>query len=168
MDSLDSYPTENTFNVNMVHKSTDEVLEYYNQEIDKFVNKYIFQVNQAAPVGQEEDCLKNYGLCIIFLTITILQLKDTAAEADGIRKLVNQKHIMAIFKSINYYSKHAIEMFVSIAQMECMLTERLSEQFKWSFFVLVKPRLWFRPIFVVVYDLTFCYRACFLIKHSKL
>ena len=134
MDSLDSYPTENTFNVNMVHKPTDEVLEYYNQAIDKFVNEYIFQVNQAAPVGQEEDCLKNYGLCIIFLTITILQLKDTAAEADGIRNLVNQKHIMAIFKSINYYSKYAIEMFVSIAQMECMLTERLSEQFKWSFF----------------------------------
>lgn len=33
------------------------------------------------------------------------------------------------------YSKYALEMFVSIAQIECMLTPRMSEEFKWGFFV---------------------------------
>lgn len=33
------------------------------------------------------------------------------------------------------YSKYAIEMFVSIAQIECLLTPILSEEFKWGFFV---------------------------------
>ena len=33
------------------------------------------------------------------------------------------------------YSKYAIEMFVSIAKIECLLTPRLAEQFEWGFFV---------------------------------
>ena len=33
------------------------------------------------------------------------------------------------------YSKYALEMFTSIAQMECMLTSRLAEEVKWCFFV---------------------------------
>lgn len=33
------------------------------------------------------------------------------------------------------YSKYALEMFVSIAQIECLLTPRQSEEFKWGFFV---------------------------------
>ena len=33
------------------------------------------------------------------------------------------------------YSKYALEMFTSIAQMECMLTPRLAEEVKWGFFV---------------------------------
>ena len=39
-----------------------------------------------------------------------------------------------IFKSLNAYSKYAHEMFVSIIQIECTLTERLSQEFKWGFF----------------------------------
>ena len=74
-------------------------------------------------------------MCYIFLTILILQLKDTAAEADGERNLINQKLLLSVFKSVGAYSKYAIEMFVSIAQIECMLTPRMSEEFKWGFFV---------------------------------
>ena len=33
------------------------------------------------------------------------------------------------------YSKYAIEMFISIAQIEFLLTPRLSEEFKWGFFL---------------------------------
>ena len=33
------------------------------------------------------------------------------------------------------YSKYAIEMFVSIAHIECLLTRRLAQEFKWVFFV---------------------------------
>ena len=62
-------------------------------------------------------------------------MKDTAAEADGNRNLVNQKLLLAVFKSMGNYSKYAIEMFISIAQLECLLTPRLSEEFKWGFFL---------------------------------
>ena len=31
--------------------------------------------------------------------------------------------------------QYAIEMFVSIVQIECILTPRLPEEFKWGFFV---------------------------------
>ena len=65
----------------------------------------------------------------MFLTIVLLQLKDTAAEGDGDHNLINQKLLLSIFKSLGAYSKYAIEMFVSIAQIECLLTERMSEEF---------------------------------------
>ena len=76
----------------------------------------------------------NYGMSCMFLAVVLLQLKDTAAEADGDRNLINQKLLLLIFKSLGTYSKYAIEMFVSIAQMECLLTPRLSAEFKWGFF----------------------------------
>ena len=62
-------------------------------------------------------------------------MKDTAQEADGERNLINQKLLLSVFKSLGAFSKYAIEMFVSIAQMECLLTPRLSQEFKWGFFV---------------------------------
>ena len=77
----------------------------------------------------------NYALCCIFLAVLVMQMKDTAAEGDGNRNLINQKLLLSVFKSMGAYSKYAIEMFVSIAQIECLLTPRLSEQFKWGFFV---------------------------------
>ena len=62
-------------------------------------------------------------------------MKDTAAEADGNRNLINQKLLLAVFKSIGNYIKYAIDMFVSTAQIECLLTTKLFEEFKWGFFV---------------------------------
>ena len=65
----------------------------------------------------------------------ILQLKDSAAEAGGERNLINQKLLLSVFKSMGGYSKYALEMFTSIAQMDCMLTLCLAEEVKWDFFV---------------------------------
>ena len=45
-------------------------------------------------------------------------MKDTAAEADGERNLVNLKLLLSVFKSMGTYSKYALEMFVSIAHIE--------------------------------------------------
>ena len=64
----------------------------------------------------------------------MLHLKDTAAEADEDINLINQKLLLSIFKSLGTYNKYAIEMFVSIARMECLLTPRLSAEFKCFFF----------------------------------
>ena len=65
----------------------------------------------------------------------MLQLKATVAEADGERNLINQKLLLSVFKSMGAYSKHALALFVSIAQNQCLLTARLAEEFKWGFFV---------------------------------
>ena len=134
MNDENSYPTSNEFEANIMHKSTDTVKQYFDEAIGKFVNEFIFQTNQSPQDGQEEDSIKNYGLCLIFLTLVILQLKDTAAEGDGDRNLINQKLLLQIFKSLNNYSKYAIEMFVSIAQIECISTDRMAEELKWGFF----------------------------------
>ena len=47
-----------------------------------------------------------------------MQLIDTIKEADGDRNLINQKNLLIIFRSLKSFSKYAIEMFVSIAQIE--------------------------------------------------
>ena len=47
-----------------------------------------------------------------------MQLIDTTKEVDGDRNLINQKILLIIFRSLNSFSKYAIEMFVSIAQIE--------------------------------------------------
>ena len=62
-------------------------------------------------------------------------MKDTSAEGDCERNLINQKLLLSVFKSLGLYSKYALEMFTSIAQIECLLTPRRSEEFKWGFFV---------------------------------
>ena len=98
----------------------------------KFIDVYLLQKTVST---DGEDYVQNYALYFIFLTILILQLKDTAAEADGERNLINQKLLVSVFKSMGAYSKYALEMFTNIAQMECIITPRLAEEFKWGFFV---------------------------------
>ena len=56
----------------------------------------------------------------------ILQLKDTSREGDGTRASVNEK-VMSDFKSQNTYSKYALEMLMSVAQKELILSPRLTE-----------------------------------------
>ena len=61
-------------------------------------------------------------------------MKGVAAEVDGHRNLINQKILLVIFKALNEKIKYAHEMFVSIAQIKCTLTGRLSAEYKWGFF----------------------------------
>ena len=61
-------------------------------------------------------------------------MTDTAAEADGNRNLINQKLMLTVFKSMGAYSRYALEMSIRIAQIECLLTPKLAEEFKWGFF----------------------------------
>ena len=98
---------------------------------EEAVDQYVFQ---GLSSSNGDDVVKNYALCSIYLTIVVLQMKGTTAEGDGNRNLINQKLLLSIFKSLGQYSKYAIEMFNSIAQMEVMLTSRQAEEFKWGFF----------------------------------
>ena len=134
MQKLDDKPTINVFPDNIAHASKEAKTKYFDDAFGKFIDKFLLHKGNDESHGNE-DYVKNYGLCVIFLSILIMQMMDTAAEADGNRNLINQKLLLMVFKSMGAYSKYAIEMFVSIAQIECVLTPRLSEEFKWGFFV---------------------------------
>ncbi|XP_066930300.1 uncharacterized protein [Clytia hemisphaerica] len=115
-------------------KASDDVKkEYFNGYLEQFVRKFVIQSDYDN--NSSDDFKQNYGLMIIFLTVLLLQMKDTAAEADGDRNLINQKILLVVFKALNSRSKYAVEMFTSIAQIECTLTPRLSQEFKWGFFL---------------------------------
>jgi hypothetical protein len=135
MATMDDRPTINKFPNNISHASLQNKKEYFDYTFDKLIGKFLSLKDVEHHPPMVDDHIRNYGTCCIFLTLLILQMKDTAREADGERNLVNQKMLLLVFKSLGAYSKYAIEMFVSIAQIECLLTSRLSEQFKWGFFV---------------------------------
>ena len=80
----------------------------------KFIEVYL---PHKAASTDGEDYVKNYALCFI-LTNLILQLKDTTAEADGERNLINQKLLSSVFKPMGACSQYALEMFTSIAHLE--------------------------------------------------
>ena len=132
MASTEEMPTKNTFAPHISAQSEENKKTYFEEVFGKFIDVYLLQ---KTAITDGEDYVKNYALCFIFLTILILQLKDTAPEADGERNVINQKLLLSVFKSMGAYSKYALEMFISIAQMECMLTPRLAEEVKWGFFV---------------------------------
>lgn len=131
MERLEDKPTKNKFPDN-ISSETEENKKKFFDAFGRFIDKFLFQKDNNCT--DEDDYVKNYALCFIFLTILIMQMKGTAAEADGERNLINKKLLLYVFKSLGAYSKYAIEMFVSIAQIECLLTPRLSEEFKWGFF----------------------------------
>ena len=136
MSTVDDVPSRNKFLQNILQETFENKKKCFDDIFGRFIDEFLFQKhNIANAMNEGDDFVTHYGLCFIFLTILLLQMKDTAAEADGERNLINQKLLLSIFKSMGSYSKYAIEMVISIAQVECMLTPRLSEEFKWGFFV---------------------------------
>ena len=135
MPSTDDAPTINKMTAN-ISQTEENKKKYFDDAFSGFINKYLFQKDDDSDDDDnDDDYIRNYALCCIFLTILILQMKDTSAEGDGERNLINQKLLLSVFKSLGSYSKYALEMFTSIAQIECLLTPRRSEEFKWGFFV---------------------------------
>ena len=134
IENIDDYPTGHCFENNMIHKPCEKRKQYFDHKIGEFVDNYIFQSNQRPPCGAQEDFVKNYTLCFGYLSLFLMQLIDTTKEADGDRNLIDQKTLLIIFRPLNYFSKCAIEMFVSIAQIECLLTPRLLAEFRWRLF----------------------------------
>ena len=130
MNSLDENPKEHAFPVNFIHSSKEVKEKYLDDVLDKFVDKFVLQIGYS-----QGDYVQNYAYLFIFLTVLLLQMKDTAKEGDDDRNFINQKLLLTTFRSLGNYSKYSIEMFVSLAQQQCLLTPRLSEEFKWGFFV---------------------------------
>ena len=116
MSTVEDLPSKNTFPANIRQETLENKKKAFDDIFGRFMDEFLFQKNAGADVIEEDDFVTNYGLCFIFLTILLLQMKDTAAEADGERNLINQKLSLSFFKSMGAYSKYAIEMFISIAQ----------------------------------------------------
>ena len=106
---------------------------FFNDVFGKFVEKFVMQ--WRVPGNWEEDGKLSYGLFSIYTTVLLLQMKDTAREGDGNRNLINQKLLVSVFKSSSAYSKIVLEMFISIAQVECLLPPQLASRMKWGYFV---------------------------------
>jgi hypothetical protein len=134
MSALDDKPSVHVFPKNIMHDTIEAKQQYFDEAFGEFIDTFVLQKQSGAYNHEEDDYITNYGMSCIFLSVVLLQLKDTAAEADGDRNLINQKLLLLLFKSLGTYSKYALEMFVSIAQMECLLTPCLSAEFKWGFF----------------------------------
>lgn len=135
MPTSDDTPTKNKFPGNIANATSTDKEAYFNDVLGRFIDEFLFQKNTNSNANEDDDYIQNYALCYIFLTIMILQMKDTTAEGDGERNLINQKLLLMVFKSVGSYSKYALEMFISIAQIECLSTPRLAEELKWGFFV---------------------------------
>ena len=136
MSDLEDEPTLHPFPEDIAHKTISDKKQYFHDIFGKFIDKFLLQkVDAGDPYDGDDDYVKNYALSFIFLGVLIMQMRDTAVEGDGYRNLINQKLLLSVFKAMGSYSKYAIEMFVSVAQIECLLTPRLSEEFKWGFFV---------------------------------
>ena len=133
MSNPEDTPTLHQFPENISHGSMSSKKEYYDDVFGKFTDKFLLQKVDVNSDDDDGDYVKNYALCCIFLGILIMQMKDTAAEGDGHRNLINKKLLLSVLKAMGPYRKYANEMFVSIAQMECLLTPRLSEEFRWEF-----------------------------------
>ena len=101
MSSTDDAPTLNKMTAN-ISQTEENKKKYFDDAFDGFINKYLFQKDD----DNDDDYIRNYALCCIFLTILILQMKDTSAEGDGERNLINKKLLLSVFKSLGSYSKY--------------------------------------------------------------
>ena len=75
------------------------------------------------------------GLNVIELAVLLMKLTDTCAEGDGERNDVNQKRLLSCFSRFSSFSKYALEMFTSIAQVEALLSEEVAHRVTWGKFV---------------------------------
>ena len=129
MSHLEDTPSLHKFPQNIARESAENKKKYFDDAFGKFIDKFLLQKVNANDF-YNGDYVMNYALCCIFLAVLVMQMKDTTAEGDGTRNL-----LLSVFKSMGAYSKNIIEMYVSIAPNGCLLTPRLSEQFKWGCFV---------------------------------
>ena len=72
MKTVTDYPILNQVVVNISHKSLAEKESFFNNTIGKFIDEFIFQRGQNPPTGLEEDGVKNYALCFIYMTYVLL------------------------------------------------------------------------------------------------
>ena len=91
IESLEEVPSQNKFPPNISNQTEENKKNYFDDAFGRFFDWYILQKNVAATGEEEGGYVTNYSLGYIFLSVLILQLKDTAAEADDERNLINQE-----------------------------------------------------------------------------
>ena len=97
MSSTDDAATINKMTAN-ISKTEENKKKYFDDAFDGFINKYLFQKDDNSDDDDNDgNYIRNYALCCIFLTILILQMKDTSA-GDSERNVINQKLLLSVFK----------------------------------------------------------------------
>lgn len=89
MNSVDDAPSKNKCPGNIQRESVENKKKCFDDIFSRFIDEFLFLKSDYTD-AEDEDFARNYALCFIFLTILILQMKDTAAEADGDGLSLNQ------------------------------------------------------------------------------
>ena len=84
----------------IARESAENKKKYFDDAFGKFIDKFLLHKVNA-------NDFYNDGYCCIFLAVLVMQMKDTAAEGDGTRNLINPKLLLLVFKSMGAYSKCA-------------------------------------------------------------
>ena len=110
MENIDDKPAKHLFTKYLMHCPLGEKTFILMMFWGNLLTKYLLQ-KYLDENANDPDHIKNCGLCSMFLTILILQ----------------QQNMMV--------KETSEEMFLTIAQIESMLTPQLSETFKCRFIV---------------------------------
>ena len=103
MSDLEDTSPLHQFPQNIARESAENKKKYFDDAFGKFIDTLLLQKVNAT-VSYTDDYVMNYALCCIFLAVLVMQMKDSAAEGDGTRNLINQKLLLSDFKSMGAYS----------------------------------------------------------------
>ena len=96
MSDLEERPSLHQFPESIARETLENKLKYF----DDAFGKFLLQKVDVSDSCNDDDYVINYALCLIFLAIFVMQMKDTAAEGDGSRNLINQKLLLSVLKSM--------------------------------------------------------------------
>ena len=72
---------------------------------------------------ENTDLVKEYSICLLRYYFLFIDIKDAVREGDGERIATLHKELLQHFKSDSGFNAYAIEMLVSIVQVEVFLSE---------------------------------------------
>ena len=96
MLKLDDKPTVHVLPKNIINITIEAKQKYFDEAIGGFADTFVMQKQSNSLTYDKEDYIKNCGMSCIFLAVVLLQLKDTAAEADGDRNLITFAHFQKL------------------------------------------------------------------------
>ena len=97
----------------------------FSKILNKFVKEYLLPTANTDDLIPDEqtDLVKEYSICLLRYYFLFIDIKDAVREGDGERIATLHKELLQHFKSDSGFNAYAIEMLVSIVQIEVFLSE---------------------------------------------
>ena len=135
MEDVSKLPKENS--LFLVKDGNDEEKEIQILAVlDKFVQQYICSTSEEDSMESSDDDntdgVFNYGLNLLKSYFILLDCKDAVASGNGEHLALIQKQMLFYFSSISGFNSYAIEMLISIVQIEVLLSPKEAHQCKWA------------------------------------